>query len=726
MTVSRSRLLWPALLVLAAGCASDAPSDSSDEGGATGESGTNGTAFPFDGTEDGKTDVFGRSLVGAPNAYQPDPTLLSDPAAADQRLNTDLRLRRETAWEIARKVLEPVPLLGLASQLDARPDCAEGVSDRDLDRCARLGDEGACTDQKSGDVGGICTWDASNGRCGPSCDNLSLPDGSAIPTVPRWATWYGVEDINRIFQEAYGQLTPEEQVDRKAFTDLQIGRAFQANNTELDRSKRWPLRRYTDAVTDLFGCELTRGAEESEEDYEARCALARQSQFSGGATPGGGIARLVYSPAMVLHMMRNYGEVLDCADDPLTETWCSGTECEDRPGNFSTCFRSEFPADGGNPWRDLDPAEAGDVAGLPAVGGTVVIKATWTRVGFGFDLPAFDTSAEALQRKVGPGEQALWPEDGDRQYPSGTDANAPLVPSADEIYTISTRKGSVYRLTGLHIMTKELRHWVWITLWWSDDPDSDFGADRPASFGELPSPWSNYKMCVATDYIEGDADPLARYGDFPSLQAALAATGHATGAPTWCSNPYIEHGAGNARTNCIGCHQHAGTREYADGSDFDLESVIANENPTPNASNPHPANGRIRQRSVFATDYSWAFSRLDDLTNLIRKEVEFRGAQDERWVRIDSILDTEGDPEAGQALFAETTDGQACADCHGAQGEGGFGPPLEGRFASKTEWELVNTILEGRGNMPAWGDQLADSEIIDLMAWLRAEFSPAK
>jgi len=31
------------------------------------------------------------------------------------------------------------------------------------------------------------------------------------------------------------------------------------------------------------------------------------------------------------------------------------------------------------------------------------------------------------------------------------------------------------------------------------------------------------------------------------------------GGPSWCSNQYIERGAHNAQTNCIGCHQHAGT-----------------------------------------------------------------------------------------------------------------------------------------------------------------------
>ena len=70
-------------------------------------------------------------------------------------------------------------------------------------------------------------------------------------------------------------------------------------------------------------------------------------------------------------------------------------------------------------------------------------------------------------------------------------------------------------------MSKELDHWLWITLWWSPDPDSDFGADRPAAIAALPGPWRNYKMCVTSSYLEGDPDP--RGGADGSLGDALAA-----------------------------------------------------------------------------------------------------------------------------------------------------------------------------------------------------------
>ena len=56
-------------------------------------------------------------------------------------------------------------------------------------------------------------------------------------------------------------------------------------------------------------------------------------------------------------------------------------------------------------------------------------------------------------------------------------------PGKDQVFTIKLSSGAEYRLGGLHVMTKEVRHWHWASIWFSDDPDSDFGADRPNVFG---------------------------------------------------------------------------------------------------------------------------------------------------------------------------------------------------------------------------------------------------
>ncbi len=671
--------------------------------------------FPFDGTS-GKDDVFGRSLVGVPDPYVTNSNLTSE----EEELRTNMRRRREVAWETALKVIGPVPLLGLANAAEARPDCDAAVVPNDLGKCAKQRSDGACNGIQSGGVD-ICAWDGT--ACEATCDLLRLPDGQDIPTVPRFSSWYGIDDITRIFRNAYGGLTPEERVARGPLSDLVIGEALAEDHNAIERSSRWPLNRYTDAVAELFDCTLPPIAGESDDDYAARCLVARQSNFSGGSHPGGGVARLVYSPAMVTHMLRNYAEVLGCRDDSLSDTWCGdGQPCADPPDNFSRCFAGEFPADGGHPFAAL-AADDNRLGSLRELGGTVVIKATWARVGFGFDLPVYDTDAESMQAAMGAGKLALWPEEGDRKISPPEDLENLDFPTPDDIYTIKTKSGSIYRLTGLHIMTKELRHWQWVSLWWSDKPNTDFGADRPAAFDGLPSPWKNYKMCVVTDYLEGDSDPAARFGDFPTLQAVLETTGTG-GRPTWCSNPYIERGAGNARTNCIGCHQHAGTRfsEAVATTPFSVDAIIPDESPDLTNSNRFPANGRIRRRSHFATDYVWAFSRLDDLTELVRTEVEFAGSSDPKWLRINTILAAPGDATAGEEVFRNTTADQRCTDCHGDTGEGGIGANLPLVFAQKTSWQLLHTVINGRGSMPAWGETLTDQQLTDLFAYLTKTF----
>lgn len=712
---SNAPTIWVCGLLLTLVACGEMDGSGSGDDSSAGREGDGDRTFPADGDGDQKEDAFGRSLVGAPNPY---------PAKTDldaEELRTNMRRRREVAWEAARRVLEPVPLLSLRDRASELPDCAEDVEADALKRCSEQSDASSCTSLSSGGTDGICRWNDDAGTCERACDRLTMPDGESVPEIPRWQTWYGARDIERIFRRAYGQLGEEEQLDREPLSDLQIGRSFDVNNTAVDRSSRWPLWRYTNTVMELFGCELERRSGESDAEYRRRCAAARQSRFSGAAGAGNGIARVLYSPAAVLHTARNYGEVLECRDERFEGTWCGdGEDCEDPPENFSTCFRQEFPKRVGKPWAESAEAEGG-LEGLPEAGGSVLVKASWRRVGFDFDLPAFDTGGDALEERIGEGAGALWGEEGNLE--GDRRLGEEEAPGPDEIYTVETREGQKYRLTGLHIMTKELRHWMWISLWWSDEPDRDFGADRPESFDGLPEAWGNYKMCVVVDYRESDSKVLERFEDLPSLQNALEATDPGEGNPTWCSNPYIEHGSGNARTNCIGCHQHAGTnyRETTGNQlrKFDLEEVIADASSDLNASNRYPANGRLRRRTHFPTDYAWTFRRLDNLTEMIWREVEHRGSSDASWERRRSILESDGDPEHGGEIFQATGADRNCTDCHSS---GGIGANLEERFGRRTDWQLISSILEGRGRMPAWGDRLTDDQLADVWAYLEREY----
>lgn len=70
---------------------------------------------------------------------------------------------------------------------------------------------------------------------------------------------------------------------------------------------------------------------------------------------------------------------------------------------------------------------------------------------------------------------------------------------------------------------------------------------------------------------------------------------------------------------------------------------------------------------------------------------------------------------AGKELFAS-----ACASCHGADGKGGIGPDLTAasyKFG-KDHDAVVSSIRDGRpGGMPAYGNQLSNSQIEELAAF---------
>lgn len=500
------RVALLAALLGAAGCAADRGGDPLD--------------FPSSGG--GKADAFGRSLAGVAAPYPADPGLADEATTA--ALRRDMKLRRDTAWATAIKVLEPVPLLGLVEVLGEHPE-------------------------------------------------VSWPDPD-VPTVPRFETWYGVDDVKRMFAHLYEGLGPDGRAAKAPLSAAAIADAVVWNVGAAERSDRWPLERYLAFVAAMGAC--------PDGESGAACDLSVESQIGGGVV---GTTRVLYSPSVVDHLLGDYRSATACLD----RLGALGLDAEPADAaNFTACFAGEMPAD------------------------AALVKAQWVRADLDPALPAFDTDAAALGKRLG--GTALWPEAGDRTRE----------PGADEIYTIRLHDGSVFRLAGLHIMTKELRHWQWVTLWWSDLPDADFGADRPAGFAALPAVWSRYKMCAVTWFDEEDPALAERYAALPSLAAALSAT---AGEPSWCSNPYIEHGRGNARTNCIGCHQHGGSTVAhdldGDGAldPLDLGRVIDDEV-------LFPDNGRREQRAVFPADYTYSFNRQDDLAHVLAQEIEFQDALD--------------------------------------------------------------------------------------------------
>jgi cytochrome c551 len=84
-----------------------------------------------------------------------------------------------------------------------------------------------------------------------------------------------------------------------------------------------------------------------------------------------------------------------------------------------------------------------------------------------------------------------------------------------------------------------------------------------------------------------------------------------------------------------------------------------------------------------------------------------------------AILDLTGDPAAGQTVF--TSGMCSTSACHGADGNSGTtAPALSSVVSSRTDDQIIDSVLDGKGAMPA--QDLTDQEMADVLAWLRDTF----
>ena len=65
-----------------------------------------------------------------------------------------------------------------------------------------------------------------------------------------------------------------------------------------------------------------------------------------------------------------------------------------------------------------------------------------------------------------------------------------------------------------------------------------------------------------------------------------------------------------------------------------------------------------------------------------------------------------------------------CKACHGEYAQGGYGPKLEQNSILYDNDRFWKTVLKGRGNMPAWENELSPQQIADVQAYLKS-FMPA-
>jgi hypothetical protein len=211
----------------------------------------------------------------------------------------------------------------------------------------------------------------------------------------------------------------------------------------------------------------------------------------------------------------------------------------------------------------------------------------------------------------------------------GTWPDAPAVDvGPDKIYAVESAERTKYGLRALHISTKDVREWTWVTLWWSPNPNSDFGQDRPASIGRYnQGVWANYKMCVTTSFVERDPAPWSSFQQGqPLLAAAIKATHEAlvrrgNASPdrqvtTWCSNPHVEGDINNGMSNCIGCHQYAASWDPEVNLRTHYTFTLR-----PDRQTRYPQFSASRRRNNFPSDFTWSFNH-EATPQIIKRERE--------------------------------------------------------------------------------------------------------
>ncbi len=520
-----------------------------------------------------------RNIVGTPGNYNPDLSL----RVRAQELRGSQQKRRQVAWQSVAKLLRPIDLS------KAPPALSEGVQ------------------------------------------------------LPLWQSFYGSDEVKRLFQHLFTDLSTSEKSQRQRFTAPQIDEAFGWNVSAVEELDNWPLERreaYLAAIDSLEKLSGIPGADAIGYSSDAvrhmltsypdvLDCMAQGVPDAVTDSPGDSLQQSLRQPLQLVSCQEEVrlgpffvseGESLRATLSPSADSLDSGAvvSIHADTGNSPACtaqsvceatgepsytvhvlagaqpFSGAVQVDYRSPNADWSPCLQS-----PFPQASVVVKANWKRIFASNTLPTYQTSAQALEKRLENNSEDGW-----------TTPDGQADPDATQIYTMALPNGQRYRLAGLHIMTKELDHWQWITLWWSSDPNRDFGEDRPSEITELGGPWSHYKMCAVSFFDEGDIDPTGGYSQSaPTLAAALASVYKGVGQPSWCSNPYIEEGAHNMATNCIGCHQHGGT-------DLQSEDIIS-------APLLFPNNGRSQIRNTFPHDYSWALSAGEKLQRSFKEVVEF-------------------------------------------------------------------------------------------------------
>jgi hypothetical protein len=289
-----------------------------------------------------------------------------------------------------------------------------------------------------------------------------------------WQSWYGREDLQRIFRHLYENLGPEGRRERRELSPLAIQDGIRWNDELQYHDAAWDTRRF--------------------EEWFARFDTDEKKR----SIPG--LEKILFNQTALAFLLQNYQRLELCQKERQRQGSCEDLQWPER---------------------------------------SVFLKTSWRRSEQGFLVERFPTEAGDLSQQ--------WLQ------PQWTSAEL-YEPSTDESFAVRLPSGQKFHLTGLHASLRLEANWYWTSLWLGPDAAGDFASDQ----GErLNSPWKHYRLCSVYAWSE----PLREQeidDHWPSPLAHVAQLMVDQKLFNWCSNPYLEPGPNNHKTNCVGCHQYAG------------------------------------------------------------------------------------------------------------------------------------------------------------------------
>jgi hypothetical protein len=344
--------------------------------------------------------------------------------------------------------------------------------------------------------------------------------------IPIWMTWYERQDLEDLFRE----------MRRRPAIGL----------SKAERSAR------------VHAVLTARGTKDLQRSLSAERfgAVLRQFTFPEflelGPHTQPGTGSIYFNPSYVQHLLENAESIANYNASAFSKT-AGGTGT---PGTSIEAKATDGAKAALAPNSDNLYALSMD-SEMPS--DAIMIKVTWSQVyntpsnlpqGFDYIKQNYVDVSANMGPKLNEGPAGQWlklPGFGAGNFPGGA------MEGAAAGFHVTDDQGREWALMGMHIASKSLRTWQWITFF--PAPSYSWRADKP----DL-GPWQfyHYQMATVSDFKEQDPKPWSAYegtgsAHFDAQAAAIKAVAQAMNGVQWCANPYIE--TNMARTNCIGCHQ---------------------------------------------------------------------------------------------------------------------------------------------------------------------------